>query len=42
METQGPLKGIYRMYIGVLLGLMEKKMETTMMGLCRDYIGFRV
>ena len=25
METQGPFKGIYRGYIGI----MEKKMETT-------------
>ena len=33
METLGPFKGIYRVYIGVInwgyIGIMEKKMETT-------------
>ena len=33
METLGPFKGIYRVYIGVIswgcIGIMEKRMETT-------------
>ena len=40
METLGPLKGVYRSYTGLYwgyLGIMEKKMETTIWGL-----GFRV
>ena len=42
METLGPFKGIYRGYvrgilywgyIGICMGRMEKKMETTLMGI---------
>ena len=29
METLGPFKGIYRDYKGVNIGIMEKKLETT-------------
>ena len=38
-NTLGHLKILYRyIYIGVILGIMEKNMETTITG----YIGFRV
>ena len=35
METLGPFKGIYRVILGLYrgyIGIMEKKMETTIMG----------
>ena len=37
METLGPFKGKSRDYIGVIIGIMENKMEATIWGL-----GFRV
>ena len=36
VSYMGYILGLYRGYIGI----MEKKMETTIMGLYRDYIGY--
>ena len=32
METLGPFKRLYRGFIGVYTGIVEKKMETTIKG----------
>ena len=37
METT--IQGLYRDYIGVMLGIMERNMETTIQGLYRGEIG---
>ena len=39
----GVIFGLYWVYIGVLWGKMEKKMETTIMdymGGCQNYVGY--